>query len=212
MKLYDYYRSSASYRLRIALNYKKIDCELEHINLIDAAHHGESFKNINRQELVPVLQDGDLKLNQSLAILEYLEEKYPQKPLLPDNILKRAKIRAFALEIACEVHPLNNLRVLKYIKGPMQQSDEAKLEWYFHWLRLGFSSLDEKINTDTSFCFGNEPTWADIFLIPQIYNALRFKYPMDRHLKLLSVYEHCLGLRYFINASPEVRIQSVTDK
>ena len=211
MKLFDYYRSSASYRLRIALNYKELKYELEHVNLVEGDHKNEYFLGINSQQLVPALEDGDLQLNQSLAILEYLEETYPQKPLLPENPAERAKIRAFALEIACEIHPLNNLRVLNYLRDAFKKNDEEKMQWYFHWLEVGFTSLETKVAHDELFCFGNQPSWADIFLIPQIYNALRFEYPMGRHVKLQQIYEHCTRLPYFVNASPELRLQSVTE-
>ena len=211
MKLYDYYRSSASYRIRIALNFKGIECELEQVSLINngGEQHNDSFKKMNSQELVPLLEDGDLQLNQSMAILEYLEEKYPQRPLLPADRQERAAIRAFCQEIACEIHPLNNLRVLKYIKGPLAQNDVAKMEWYFHWLKLGFTSLEKKMDTKGRFCFEDKPSWADLLLIPQIYNALRFSYPMQDHAALLNIYNNCLSLDYFIKASPEERLKEI---
>jgi maleylacetoacetate isomerase len=208
MKLFDYYRSSASYRVRIALHYKGINCQLEQINLVDNKQHGPDFTSQNPQQLVPLLQDGKIRINQSQAILEYLEEKFPQKPLLSGTAAKKAVIRAFVAEIACDIHPLNNLRVLKYLKNQLNLSEEQNKAWYFEWLGRGFSSLEKRVS-NSAFCFGETPSWADCFLIPQIYNARRFDYPMETFPKLDAIYKHCLQQSYFIEASPEERFKGI---
>jgi maleylacetoacetate isomerase len=210
MKLFDYYRSSASYRVRIALQYKKIDCDYEHIHLIE--NEGEQFTEDycqkNSQQLVPILQVGQQYINQSLAILEYLEGEFPQRPLLPKNPLKAAKVRAFVLELACEVHPLNNLRVLKFLKNDLSLKEPQKIQWYHHWLDLGFTSLTQKMSQGP-FCFGEKPSWADLFLIPQVYNAKRFEFDMARFPQLEAIYNHCMQQEYFSMASPEERLKAV---
>lgn len=209
MKLYDYYRSSASYRVRIAVFFKQIDCELIHINLLSNSHLDADFIDKNPQHLLPLLEDGDVSLNQSLAILEYLEEKFPAPSLLPHDINKKMAVKAFALEIACEIHPLNNLRVLKYLKSDLKTGEKEKLEWYHHWLREGFASLESRVkSTHGKFCFGDSPSWADLCLIPQIYNALRFEFPMQDFPLLSKIYAHCLQQEYFIKASPEERVKN----
>ena len=213
MKLYDYYRSSASYRVRIALHYKKINCEMIHVNLVKGEQQDSNFSEKNPQSLVPLLEDGDVKLNQTLAILEYLEDKFPDSPLLPENLEEKMAVKAFALEIACEIHPLNNLRVLKYIKNDLGLSEEKKLEWYHHWLREGFGPLEQRVSkTHGEYCFGNSPTWADLLLIPQMYNAYRFEFPMNEFPILSKIYEHCLKQDYFIKASPEERVKETDVK
>lgn len=212
MKFYDYYRSSASYRVRIALQYKNIECAMEHVHLVEngGEHLGEKFTSDNPQQLVPLLIDGELRLNQSLAILEYLEEKFPDNPLLPENLAAKMEIKAFCLEVACEIHPLNNLRVLKYLKSEFNNSDEQKKQWYHHWLRTGFTSLEKRVaKTHGNFCFGDSPTWADLFMIPQIYNAYRFDFNMDDYPILKSINDHCLTLSYFKKASPEERLKEL---
>jgi len=208
MKLYDYYRSSASYRVRIALHYKNIECELTHVNLLESAQKEEAYSEKNPQMLVPLLEDDQVRLNQTLAILEYLEEKFPSPSLLPEKLADKMAVKAFAQEIACEIHPLNNLRVLKYLKNDLDLSDKKKLEWYHHWLREGFTSLETRVSkTNGAFCFGNSPTWADLFLIPQMYNAYRFEFPMNDFPLLSKIYSHCLQQDYFIKASPEERVK-----
>ena len=210
MKLYDYYRSSASYRVRIAIHYKKLECEFEHVNLVKSAQNDMEYSSKNPQQLVPLLEDGQIKLNQSLAILEYLEDKYPSPALLPANIEDRMAVKALALEIACEIHPLNNLRVLKFLNSELGVSEEEKLNWYHHWLRIGFESFDKKVSTiHGDFCFGDSPTWADLLLVPQMYNAYRFEFPMDDFPLLTKIYNHCLKQEYFIKASPEERVKDI---
>lgn len=208
MKLYDYYRSSASYRVRIAVHYKKLDCEFEHVNLVNSAQNDKKFRSKNPQQLVPLLEDGNIKLNQSLAILEYLEEKFPSPELLPQKIKERMAVKALAMEIACEVHPLNNLRVLKFLKSELRVSEKEKLKWYHHWLRVGFESFEKRVKKmHGDFCCGDSPTWADLLLIPQMYNAYRFEFPMEDFPLLTTIYRHCLNQEYFIKASPEERVK-----
>ena len=212
LELFDYYRSSASYRIRIALLYKGLDCQLTQVHLVEdgGQHLLEDFTQKNSQQLIPLLRDGENYINQSMAMLEYLEEKFPDRPLLPKYSLKKAQVRAFAMEVACEIHPLNNLRVLKYIKNDFALSDKEKMQWYFHWLHKGFTSLTAKLG-DGPFCFGETPTFADLFLIPQIYNACRFEFDMSPFPELLAINDHCLKQEYFIKASPEERLKDLVD-
>ena len=210
MKLYDYYRSSASYRVRIALHYKKVPYELEHINLVEGSHLEDEFSGKNPQKLLPLLEDGKIQINQSLAILEYLEEKFPEPPLLPKALKDKLAVKALALEIACEIHPLNNLRVLKYLKNDLNLNDLQKQSWYHHWLKEGFSSIETRIEgTHGEYCFGGSPTWADLLLIPQMYNAYRFEFPMEHFPILTKIYSHCMKQDFFIKASPEERIKEI---
>ena len=208
MILHDYYRSSASYRVRIAVHYKGIPCKFEQVNLLESAQLGKEFTNMNPQQLVPLLVDGKVVINQSQAILEYLEEKFPDKPLLFGDAAERASIRAFSAEIACDIHPLNNLRILKYLKNDLNVSDEVKMQWYFEWLERGFTSLEKKALA-APFCLGENLSWADCFLIPQMYNSYRFNFNMEKFPKLVSIYQYCLEQPYFIKASPEERLKEI---
>ncbi|MCM8541742.1 MAG: maleylacetoacetate isomerase [Lentisphaeraceae bacterium] len=210
MRLYDYYRSSASYRVRIAIHYKKVPCEFKQIQLTENEQTSKKYAKINPQKLVPCLVDGKILINQSLSILEYLEEKFPESALLPKALDKKLAVKSFCLEIACEIHPLNNLRVLQYLKNGIKTSDSEKIKWYHHWLKEGFQVLEKSIEkTHGSFCFGDSPTWADLFLIPQIYNAHRFHLPMEEFPVLSKINEHCLKQDYFIKASPEKRLKEI---
>lgn len=208
MKLYSYFRSSASYRVRIALNYKNIPHRQEYVHLVKEG--GEQFKadykKLNSQCLVPTLVDDEHIITQSLAMLEYLEEKYPSPALLPEDIHQRAKVRSMALQIACEIHPLNNLRVLQYLQNDLQLSDEDKSMWYQHWIIEGFNALEVRLERDADVgkcCFGDTPTFADLCLIPQVYNAKRFDCPLDDYPTIMRINDHCLGLTAFATASPE---------
>lgn len=209
LKLYDYFRSSACFRVRIALNLKHLSYESFTVHLLKEG--GEQLKaayhEINPQSLVPTLQLSDTDyLTQSLAIIEYLEEIYPTPPLLPADPFLRAQNRAFAQIIACDIHPLNNLRVLKYLAEPFELSEEKRKVWYEHWLSLGFEALETMIKRHSNegrFCFGKTPTVADICLIPQVYNATYRGYPMDNHPLLQAIYEHCLAQPEFAMALPD---------
>ena len=206
MKLYDYCRSSAAYRLRIALNLKGINYEHYSVNLLEGKQSSDEYKQINPQGLVPSLEDNGHTLNQSLAILEYLEEAYPDTvSLLPESLSERARVRSLALSIACDVHPLNNLRVLKYLVGQLDATEEQKLEWYAHWITEGFTALETELARSEftgKFCHGDTPTFADLCLVPQVFNAKRFNVPMDAYPNINRIMENCEALEAFTKAHP----------
>ena len=211
MKLYGYFRSSASYRVRIALNLKGLDYEQVAIHLVK--NGGEqltpAYRALNPDGLVPALQDeldGEtITLTQSMAIVEYLDEVYPDIAMLPSKPLERAYVRSLALSIACEIHPVNNLRVLKYLSGTLQISDEQKNAWYRHWCEVGLAVLEQKLATDNRtgrFCFGDTPGFADCFLIPQIANAQRFNCDMSSMPTIMRIHQTCSEHPAFIKAAP----------
>ena len=205
MKLYSYFRSSTSYRVRIALNLKEIDYELEPINLLKDEQRSEDYLRINPIGGVPALQDAGHTLTQSLAILEYLEERYPTPPLLPQAPAERARVRALANVVACDMHGINNLRVLKYLTGELGLSEEQKTAWMHHWLHQGFSALETMLrdNEQTeNFCHGHSPTLADICLVPQVFNAKRFELDMAAYPTIERIYAHCETLPAFAEAHP----------
>ena len=211
MKLYSYFRSSASYRVRIALNLKGLDYEQAAIHLVKNGGEqlSEAFKALNPEALVPAFVDeyeGESKvLTQSMAIIEYLDEVYPQHPLLPDHPLVRADVRAFALSVACEIHPINNLRVLKYLTGTLGFTDEQKNSWYRHWCETGLATLEQtllKIGKAGRYCFGDTPGFADCFLVPQIANAQRFNCDLSALPTLMQINQNCLEHPAFIRAMP----------
>lgn len=204
MKLYSYFRSSAAYRVRIALNIKQLAYETQPIHLVKNEQQQADYQALNPSQLVPTLVDADQTLSQSLSILEYLEEAYPEVALLPKNIAERAKVRAFAQAIACDIHPLNNLRVLKYLQQDLGLSDQQKSNWYQHWMLQGFQSLEAQLqDSNGQFCFGTQATFADCCLIPQVYNAKRFKIDLAAFPKIESIYQYCLTLPAFLHAAPE---------
>ncbi|OMH33589.1 maleylacetoacetate isomerase [Motiliproteus sp. MSK22-1] len=212
MKLYTYWRSSAAYRIRIALNLKGIAYDDHYINMLrDGGEQlKEEYARINAQKLVPALEtDQNEILTQSMAIIEYLDESYPETPaLLPESTLARARVRALAQAIACEIHPLNNLRVLKYLVNEMGVSEEQKMSWYHHWIVEGFSALETMLaDSDTTgqFCYGNTPGLADACLIPQLYNAHRFKVNMSAFPTINRIEKACLELKAFQDARPELQ-------
>ena len=211
MKLYGYFRSSASYRVRIALNLKGLDVEHVPVHLVKngGEQFSAAFRALNPDALVPALLDSDndheIALTQSLAIIEYLDEKYPTPALLPGNAAERAHVRSLALSIACEIHPLNNLRVLKYLSTTLGVSEEQKNAWYQHWCIAGLTALEQKLARDKrtgDFCFGDTPTLADCCLIPQIANAQRFNCDLSEMPILMRVNQRCLEMDAFIKAMP----------
>lgn len=204
MKLYSYFRSSAAYRVRIALNIKQLAYETQPIHLVKNEQQQADYQALNPSQLVPTLVDANQTLSQSISILEYLEEAYPEVALLPKNIAERAKIRAFSQAIACDIHPLNNLRVLKYLQQDLGLNDQQKSNWYQHWMLQGFQSLEAQLqDSNGQFCFGTQATFADCCLIPQVYNAKRFKIDLAAFPKIESIYQHCLTLPAFLHAAPE---------
>jgi maleylacetoacetate isomerase len=208
MKLYTFFRSSASYRVRIALNLKGLDYEQLPIHLRRGG--GEQFtpayKAINPHALVPTLEDAGRYFTQSLAIIEYLEERYPRPPLLPADPAGRATVRAMALAVACEIHPLQNLRVLKYLHSELKQGEEDVNRWARHWIDLGFQALEQQVRAlphRGKFCFGDAPTIADVCLIPQLSNARRFHCDLSGYPTLVQIEAHCTALPAFAKAAPE---------
>lgn len=207
MKLYGYWRSTAAYRVRIALHLKGIAFDTVSVHLVKDG--GEQFKAdylaLNPAKLVPTLVDEAVTINQSVAILEYLEEKYPtHQLLLPVDIALKAQVRAMALDIACDIHPLNNLRVLKYLAGELGVTDEAKSKWYADWIQTGFAAIEAKLSSTAGrYCFGDTVTMADINLIPQLYNAHRFNVDLSAFPLINQIEKNCLELPAFVAAMPE---------
>jgi len=208
MQLYSYFRSSAAYRVRIALNLKGIPYEYLGVHLLkDGGQQlSDSYRALNPAALVPTLIDGDTIIGQSLAIIEYLDETHPQPALLPADPAGRARVRAIALAIACDTHPLNNLRVLKYLKRTLQVSDDAKNDWYRHWVHLGLSAVESMLANSPAtgrFCHGDTPTLADLCLVPQVYNARRFDCDLSAMPTLLRIDAACRELQAFDLAEPD---------
>ena len=206
MKLYGYWRSSAAYRVRIALALKGLTYEHVGVHLARGEQHRPEFAAVNPQQLVPALQEGKHLLYQSLAIIEYLEETHPQPPLLPSDAVERARVRSLAQIVACEIHPLNNLRVLNYLTGPLGLSEEQKLTWYRHWVTNGFAAFEQRLAREPwtgRFCHGGTPGLADIALVPQIANARRFKVDLTLFPLIRRIGDECMKLEAFQKAAPE---------
>lgn len=206
MKLYSYWRSTAAYRVRIALNIKQLDYEYSAVHLVKQGgeHLQKTYQELNPQSLVPALElnDGTV-LTQSLAIIDYLQEAYPQNSLYPKDIQQKAQAKAMALAIACDIHPLNNLRVLKYLKGESWQQQQVD-RWYAHWIVQGFNAIEKQLQvTAGEYCFGKQVTIADIFLVAQVYNANRFKIVMLDYPLISRINTHCLQQKEFSDAMPE---------
>jgi len=206
MKLHGYFRSSAAYRVRIALNLKGIECEMRAVNLREGEQLRQPFTDMNAQALVPVLDTGTERLIQSLAICEYLDEIRPDPPLLPSDPAARARARALADIVACDVHPLNNLRVLKYLGGELGVSEDDRQRWYHHWVHEGFRAVEATLNewrTPGPYCTGDQVTLADVCLVPQVYNAHRFQVDMSDYPRIRSIHEACEALPAFKQAHPD---------
>jgi maleylpyruvate isomerase len=208
MKLHGFFRSSASYRVRIALNLKGLAYEQAAVHLSKGGgeQFSPAFRKLNPQSLVPVLEDGPLALTQSLAIMEYLDETHPRPPLLPSTPVERARVRALALAIACDLHPLNNTRVLAYVAGPMGAGEAGRMTWYRHWIAEGLRPLEAMLAGDRAtgkFCHGDTPGFADCCLVPQLANARRFKCDVAPYPTLVAIEQNCLALEAFQRAAPD---------
>lgn len=238
MKLYGYWRSSAAYRVRIALNLKQIQAEQFSIHLVKngGEQHSEVFRQLNPQSLVPALSiapnqlhqsektrqasaqgqpspsqlEDEQILTQSLAIVEYLDEAFPAPSLLPQTAWERAQVRSLSYAIACDIHPLNNLRVLQYLTGELGVDEQRKNAWYLHWIQSGFAAIEQMlVKQSGQYCFGDQVTMADICLIPQVYNAERFYVDMAPYPHIQRVYQTCNQLDAFINAQPERQADAI---
>lgn len=205
MKLYSYFRSSAAYRVRIALALKGLDYEYVSVQIAKGRQFEAAFAALNAQNLVPVLEDEHRLLYQSLAIIQYLDETYPEPRILPTDRFERNRVRSLALIIACEIHPLNNLRVLKYLTDVLKVSEEQKNAWYHHWVTTGFTALEHRLATEPQtgrFCHGDKPGFADISLVPQVANARRFKVDLAPFPTIVRIDAACNEIEAFRKAAP----------
>ncbi|WP_067584472.1 maleylacetoacetate isomerase [Endozoicomonas ascidiicola] len=207
LTLYSYFRSSAAYRVRIALNLKGLDYQQHAINLLKGEQKSKEYRSVNPQGLVPTMMTEQGGICQSLAMLEWLEETYPQPSIIPGDSYQRAKLRSMAYQICCDIHPLNNLRVLDYFQGKLDINEESKNQWYQHWITQGFTALESQLDAQP-FCCSKHPTIADICLVPQVFNALRFNINLSTYPKIQKIYSNCNSLTSFRAASPEHQIDS----
>lgn len=206
--LYDYYRSSAAYRVRIGLNLKGISYESRPVNLLESAQKSDEYRALNPQGFVPILEIDGERLTQSLAILGYLDQKFPNVPLLPARAEARAQVLAMTLTVACDIHPLNNLRVLKYLSGTLGVQQEARDAWYRHWVTEGLGALEQLAASRAgNFLFGDTPTMADVCLVPQLYNARRFEVPIEDYPTLLRADSNASRIEAFAKAHPDQQEQ-----
>lgn len=208
IKLYSYWRSSAAFRVRIVLNLKRLEYEIVPVSLApgESEHRKETYRRKNPQMLVPFLEDGDIAIGQSMAILEYLEETYPDVKLLPDEQPLRSQVRAFCNMIACDIHPILNLRIMSFIRDEFHADPMA--HWYGHWIHEGFRAL-EQFASDGPFILGDNVTLADAFMVPQLYNARRFEIALGDYPKLVAAVDHCNGLEAFRSAAPEAQADTL---
>jgi maleylacetoacetate isomerase/maleylpyruvate isomerase len=211
MQLYHYFRSSASYRVRIALALKGLACELIPVHLVRNEQLADSYRALAPAGLVPLLKDGERTLTQSMAIIEYLDETHPEPSLLPGDAVARARIRALAQDIACEIHPLDNLRVLRYLVRELKISDHDKDRWYRHWVERGLEAVETQLAGDARtgrYCHGDSPTLADCVLVPQIHNAQRMACRLDHVPVVMRVFEACMQLDAFAKTQPSAYPES----
>lgn len=205
MKLYTYFRSSAAFRVRIALNLKGLEYEPQFVHLAKGEHRDPSYAAVNPQGLLPFLEDGTVRLSQSLAILEYLEETHPRPALLPGEPAGRARVRALSLLVACEIHPVNNLRVLQHLRKSLGQTEDQVNAWYLHWIADGLAKLEAELAGDArtgKYSHGDSPSMADCCLVPQVFNAKRFKANLAPFPTVMRVFDACMGLEAFDRAQP----------
>jgi len=205
MKLYSYFRSGTSHRTRIAMNLKGLDYDYIAVNLAEDKQLESKYEAINPQGLVPTLQADDLILFQSPAILEWLEEVYPEHPLLPSDSAGRMRVRALSALIGCDIHPINNRRILQHLRNELSVSEEEVLTWCQHWINEGFTALETLLDKDKTrgkFCYGDNPTFAECYLIPQVYSARRFKVDMTPYPNIVAIDEHCRTLKAFLDSEP----------
>jgi len=208
--LYGYWRSSAAYRVRIALNLKGLSYESRQVHLVrdGGQQHAPGYREINPQQLIPCLLDGDRVITQSLAIIEYLDETRPETPLMPTDARGRARVRALAMAVACDIHPLGNLRVLQRLESQFAADETQRGEWSRHWIATGFRSLEAMLADHAAtgrYCHGDTPGLADACLVPQFYNAVRWKLPLDDYPTLRRIQQACNELEAFQRAAPEVQ-------
>ncbi|HEY6643866.1 maleylacetoacetate isomerase [Povalibacter sp.] len=212
MKLYTFFRSSAAFRVRIALNLKGLAYESIPKVFAKHEHKAPEYLALNPQGLLPALEDDGVVLSQSLAIIEYLDEKHPAPPLLPQGAIARAQVRSMAQAIACDIHPLNNLRVLNYLRKQLGQNDDGVNAWYRHWIAEGLRGLEQQARTHSTsqrFCFGDSVSIADVCLVPQVYNARRFATDLSPFPTLVAISTHLESLPAFADARPEVQPDAV---
>jgi maleylpyruvate isomerase len=210
LTLYSYYRSTASYRVRIALELKQIPYFHKGVSKLRKSdpEFTTNYSKLNPQKMVPTLIDGESSISQSLAIIEYLEERYPQGALLPTDALARAYVRQIALLIACDIHPLNIMRVRKYLTSAIGLNHSEKMNWYHHWVSEGLNAIEELLTKSKfrgNFCYGDQPTLADLFLVPQVYNAERFKCSLEPYSNIRKIYEECMSQSAFLAAQPHLQ-------
>ena len=206
MKLYGYFRSSAAFRVRIALNFKKLEYETAPIHLRRNDQTKPDYLAVNPQGLVPTLVDGGRTLFQSLAIVEYLDETYPEPPLLPKDTADRARVRGLAEIVACDIHPINNLRVLRYLTHSLGHDEAAIASWYNHWIAAGFAALEKLLAADSrtgTFCHGDGPGVADLTLVPQVVNAERYRLDLTPYPTIIRIFRNCMALEPFLAAHPD---------